>query len=225
MLGVGNVLVIAPHPDDEVLGCGGTIKKLASEGAKVYILIMTRGKKGKYSDSQIENVRNEAVTAHKLLGITRTRFLDYPAPDLDLIAKADISASIKEIIEELRISTLFLPHRGDIHNDHKVIFDAGLVASRPVQGCPVTRIFSYETLSETEWAAPFSSDAFIPTYFVNISGFLEIKLNAMKCFKSQLREFPNSRSLQSIESLAKLRGCTVGYDLAEAFMTIRIIEY
>ena len=219
-----NVLVIAPHPDDEVLGCGGTIKKLTSQGIKVIVLIATRGKKELYSEERIENVRHEAMKAHRLLSVTETRFLDFPAPELDLISIAELSMAIKKVIEEFKIETIYLPHRGDIHHDHKAIFNAGLVAARPNKDNSVKRIYSYETLSETEWAAPFGDDAFIPDLFVNISEVFFAKLEAIKCYKSQLRDFPNPRSLKSVESLANLRGSTVGFTHAEAFMTIRIIE-
>jgi N-acetylglucosamine malate deacetylase 1 len=219
-----NVLIVAPHPDDEVLGCGGTIKKLASQGIKVIVLIATRGKKELYSEERIENVRGEALRAHKLLNVTETRFLDFPAPDLDLISIAELSEAINQVIKEFEIETIYLPHRGDIHHDHKAIFNAGLVSARPCSNNTVKKIFCYETLSETEWAAPFSDDAFIPVRFVNIADEFSAKLEAMKCFKSQLREFPNSRSIKSIEALANFRGSTVGFTHAESFMIIRIIE-
>jgi N-acetylglucosamine malate deacetylase 1 len=219
-----NVLIIAPHPDDEVLGCGGTIKKLSTLGINTFVLIATRGKKGMYSDERIETVRREAKSAHRLLGVAETRFLDFPAPDLDLVSLAELSAAINQVIVELRIESVYLPHRGDIHHDHKAIFNAGLVAARPVKNNSVKKIFSYETLSETEWAAPFGDDSFIPTKFVNITNEFVSKVEAMKCYKSQLKEFPNSRSLNSIEALAGFRGSTVGFSYAEAFMTIRLIE-
>ena len=218
------ILVIAPHPDDEVLGCGGIIKKFSSQNLTVNVLIITRGKKGTYSDERIENVRKEAREAHKLLGIKNTVFLDFPAPDLDTIAISELSLAISNEINKLKPDTIFIPHRGDIHHDHKAVFTASLVAARPVNDYIVKRIYSYETLSETEWAAPYGDDAFIPDYFVNISDEFSFKLEAMSCFKSQIRKFPNPRSLKAIESLAQFRGSTVGFNYAEAFMTIRVIE-
>jgi LmbE family N-acetylglucosaminyl deacetylase len=218
-----NILILAPHPDDEILGCGGTIKKLANECNKVYVLVVTRGSSKFYSDDKIENVRNEALQAHKLLGVTQTFFLDFPAPELDTVPLADISREISKILTEYKINVLYLPHRGDIHNDHRVVFNAGLVAARPVGEYSVKEIYAYETLSETEWAAPFGDDAFIPTCFVNVEKSLNTKMEAMKCFKSQLKAFPNPRSLETIEALAKFRGATVGFKAAEAFMVIRQI--
>lgn len=218
-----NILILAPHPDDEVLGCGATIKKLSEEGNTVFVLVVSRGSKRLYDQTKVEAVRKEALEAHVLLGVTKTFFLDFPAPELDTVPLADISREISKILTEYKINVLYLPHRGDIHNDHRVVFNAGLVAARPVGNCSVTEIYAYETLSETEWAAPFGDDAFIPTCFVNVENTLEAKMEAMKCFKSQLREFPNPRSLETIEALAKFRGATVGFKAAEAFMIIRQI--
>jgi N-acetylglucosamine malate deacetylase 1 len=219
-----NVLIVAPHPDDEILGCGGSIKKLISKKNKVWVLIVSRGKAEMYSDDKIRNIREEARCAHDFLGVTGTKFLDFPAPELDLLSISELSQAISIVIKELKIDTVYLPHRGDIHSDHKAVFDACLVAARPVNGNSVRRIYSYETLSETEWAAPFSNDAFIPDFFINISDVFSAKLDAMKYYKSQMREFPNPRSLKSIEALANFRGSTVGFNHAEAFMTIRVIE-
>jgi N-acetylglucosamine malate deacetylase 1 len=218
------VLIIAPHPDDEVLGCGGAIKKLTSQNNEVWILIMTRGKEGMYSEQRILNVRQEAINAHKLLNVSGTRFLDFPAPDLDLVSVSELSLAISEEIKIILPDTIFLPFRGDLHHDHKAVFNAGLVAARPLKNSTIKNIYSFETLSETEWAAPFSDNAFIPDFFINISDTFETKLKAMKCYKSQLRQFPNPRSLKSIEALANLRGSTVGFTHAEAFKIIRVIE-
>ena len=221
---VRKILIIAPHPDDEVLGCGGVMKRFAVEGSDVYILIVTRGTPKKYSDERIAKGRDQALQAHSLLGVKETFFFDYPAPELDLISVAAISDSISQLISKLGITTLFIPHRGDIHIDHSVVFDAALVAARPIGNYTIKSIYAYETLSETEWAAPFSDDAFIPNHFVNIEHYFQYKLDAMSCYSGQVRTFPNPRSLETIEALAKFRGATVGFKRAEAFMTIRTIE-
>lgn len=221
---MSNHLFIAPHPDDEVLGCGGLINKLSNHGKNVYVLVMTKGTPRFYDEEKISNVRTEAIKAHKLLGVKETFFLDYHAPELDTYPIADISRDISAIISKYSITDLYLPHRGDIHNDHTVVFNAGLVAARPVGSYTVNNIYSYETLSETEWAPPFSADAFIPNHFEDVTSQMSAKIEAMKCFKSQLKEFPNPRSLETIEALAKFRGSTVGFNRAEAFMVIRQIN-
>lgn len=218
-----NILIIAPHPDDEVLGCGATMRKHATDGHRVYVLIATRGSARLFDQQKVENVRVEALEAHRILGVTETFFLDFPAPELDTVAVADISRAFAKIIADNNIDTLYLPHRGDIHHDHRLVFNAGLVAARPVGNYSVREIYCYETLSETEWAAPFSDDAFIPNAFVDVTNSFEYKINAMQCFKSQLKPFPASRSVESLEALAKFRGSTVGFHKAESFMIIRQI--
>lgn len=220
-----NYLFIAPHPDDEVLGCGGIIRKLAqSSHNEIYVLVMSRGTPKLYPEHKIENVRNEALAAHKILGVKETMFLDFHAPEMDDVPLADVSRSIAEVINRFKINVLFIPHRGDIHNDHTVVFKAALVAARPVHNNTVKEIYCYETLSETEWAPPFGDDVFIPNNFVNVADQFSAKLEAMQCFKSQLKAFPNPRSLENIEALAKFRGATVGFERAEAFMVVRQIK-
>lgn len=216
-----NILIIAPHPDDEVLGCGATMAKYASLGHKVYVLIATRGTKKMYADDKIENVRNEALRAHKILGVSETFFLDFPAPELDTVPLWILSGEFSNIIQKVAAEVLYLPHRGDIHNDHKVVFDAGLVAARPLQFCTVNQIFAYETVSETEWAIPSGNEVFIPNTYENVTDFFEIKLQAFQCFASQIKDFPNPRSLQNLTALANYRGATVFYEMAEAFSLIR----
>jgi len=220
-----NTLIIAPHPDDEVLGCGGFIKKLTLGSIPVTVLIMTRGKRGKYSDEKIERVREEALNAHKILGVNGTIFLDFPAPDLDIISLAEIAESISKVIREMNAVTIFIPHKGDIHHDHKVIFNASMVAARPVGRHIVRQVFAYETLSETEWAIPLGDEYFVPNSYVDITDVFSYKLDAMKCYQSQLREFPNPRSLETISALSQFRGSTVGLNRAEAFVAIRNIIY
>lgn len=218
------MLIVAPHPDDEVLGCGGIIAKYSKSGIKVYILVVTRGTPKLYSSDKIDNIRREARNAHAILGVTETVFLDFPAPELDIISLAEISREISEVIKRFSITDLYIPHRGDIHGDHRVVFNACLIAARPVSDCSVKSIFAYETLSETEWAPPFGDDAFIPNRFVDVSATFDKKLDAMKCFKSQLKQFPNPRSIETLSALSRFRGSTVGFSHAEAFMVMRIIE-
>ena len=221
-----NILIVAPHVDDEVIGCGGLIAKSTKAGSKVYVVIVTNGNLGAPELFPLEGtlkVRSEALKAHKFLGVEKTFFLDFPAPRLDTVPAYKISLAIKELIFKYDINSLYIPHRGDIHKDHGIVFLASLVAARPIYDCPVKNIYAYETLSETEWAPPYGDDAFIPTEFVDISEEMEMKLKAFSFFETQLREFPHSRSLEAIEALAKLRGSTVGKLRSEAFSVIRRI--
>lgn len=218
-----NVLVIAPHPDDEVLGCGGVIARHVSQGDTVCVLIVTRGDESLFSDELIEQGRRELVTAHALLGVKETFFLDFPAPKLDTLPEHIVADAIRRVFNKLQPSTLYLPYRGDIHRDHKVVFDASMVAARPVTGCSVKTILCYETLSETDWAYPFNGDTFAPTVFVDITHFLETKIEAMSCYASQLKEPPSARSLDSLRALARVRGGAAGLEMAEAFLLVRTI--
>ncbi len=221
------VLVLAPHPDDEVLGAGGCIARHVADGDEVHVAIMTNASVGApelFSAARVAEVRQEALVAHQLLGVHRTHFEEFAAPRLDAEPAYPIAMAISRLIRETSAQTLYIPFRGDLHVDHRVIFTAALVAARPINDCPVKRILAYETLSETDWAAPFADDAFIPTAFVDISGFLQRKLDALACFRSQMKPFPNSRSLEAVTALARLRGATVSVQAAEAFHLIRDIR-
>ena len=219
-----NVLIVAPHADDEVLGCGGIISKYSANGDEVYVVVVTNANIGApdlFSVDAIKKVRDEAVRAHGLLKVTRTFFLDFPAPRLETHPSYEISNALAKIIFENNIDTMFIPHKGDIHRDHTVVHYASLVASRPINNCPVKKILSYETLSETEWSSPNAGDVFIPNVFIDITNFLSDKLKAMSCYSSQIKPAPHPRSLNVIEHLARLRGSTIGCESAEAFMLIR----
>lgn len=222
-----NLLIIAPHCDDEILGCGGIISKNVKMGNLVYVAIVGNGNIGApelFKAEGTKKVRSEALEAHNLIGVKETFFLDFPAPRLDTVPSYKISLAIEKIIRQYKISDLYLPHRGDIHKDHRIAYEAALVSARPINDNPVRNIFAYETLSETEWAAPFSDDAFIPQFYVDISDTLEDKLNAFRCFETQMKTAPHPRSIDSIKNLAKYRGSNISMDAAEAFMVIRMIK-
>lgn len=217
------VLVVATHPDDEVLGCGGVIARYSAEGASVQVLVVTRGSADIFPAEFIEQGRRELAEAHRILGVSEVRFLDLAAPKLDTIPGHLIADRIKQCIDELEPEVVYLPHFGDLHADHRAVYYATLVAARPIHHSPVRRLMSYETLSETEWAPPTGEQTFVPTVFVDISNVLEKKLAAMRCYASQIQESPHPRSLQGIRALAQMRGATVSCDAAEAFMLVREI--
>lgn len=225
---MNNILIIAPHADDEVLGCGATMAKLAKQGHNVYVLVATNASIGApelFSPELICQIRSEALEAHNMLGVKDTTFLEFPAPALDQYPRYKMASEMASVIKKYSIDTVFIPHRGDCHIDHKIIHECAMVACRPLANSTVKEVCAYETLSETEWGVPVSSDFFIPTKYVTFSEEeFGIKLKAMSCFKSQLYAFPASRSLEAIEALAKYRGATVNKMRAESFEVLRVID-
>jgi N-acetylglucosamine malate deacetylase 1 len=217
-----NVLVIAAHPDDEVLGCGGVILRHSSAGDKVHVLVATRGVPELFAPELIEENRRELKAAHALLKVTETHFLDFPAPKLDTVPGHALADGIRQVIQRLQPEIVFLPYGGDIHLDHRAVYFATLVAARPSSVCPVRELLCYETLSETEWAPVAGGAGFTPTVFINITEQLDTKLKAMACYKTQLKEPPHPRSLEVIKAQASLRGATVGFQAAEAFVLERM---
>jgi LmbE family N-acetylglucosaminyl deacetylase len=215
------VLVVAPHPDDEVLGCGGVIARHVDRGDVVYAVIVSKGDVDFFAPEFVEQARAEAAAAARLLGTRKLFFLDFPAPLLDQVPTAKMAAAIREVIQQVRADIVYLPHQGDIHEDHKAVYRATLVASRPNSFFYPQRLLSYEVPSETEWGAPLSTSIFAPTLFVNTTEYLNKKLAAMSCYKSQLPPDPEARSLFSINALAQVRGATIGVRAAEAFMIVR----
>lgn len=225
---MSKLLIIAPHADDEVLGCGATISKAVSNGDEVYVLICTNASVGApelFSTDIIKQIRAEAIEAHRMLGVKETFFLEFPAPVLDQYPRYKMSNDISAIIEKIGANTVYIPHRGDCHKDHAIIHDCAMVACRPLANCSVKHVYAYETLSETEWGEPVAAVFFVPVKYntFTVEEF-QNKLDAMSCFKSQLYPFPASRSLEAIEALAKYRGCTVSAVRAEAFEVLRDID-
>ena len=216
-------LIIAPHLDDEVLGVGGCMARWAREGRSVHVAVVTRGRPPLYTDQEESLCREEAALAHQRLGVAATWYLDLPAAELDTLPQRELNASIQELVRSCQPEELYLPFLGDVHLDHQLVFRSALVAARPSPAGYPRQLFAYETLSETNWNAPFLTPAFTPNHYVDITGFLEAKLAAMSCYRSQVREPPHERSLDSIRALAQLRGATVGLGAAEAFITIRTV--
>lgn len=218
------VLVFAPHPDDEIIGLGGTISKRAKKGDEVYVCIITSGQPPLYTEEATAIVQNEARTADKMLGVKETIFLDFPAVMLETVPRYQLNNKIGEIVQRLKPDEVYIPHRGDMQIDHKMVVDAAMVALRPKYEHIVKSIYAYETLSETGWDIPNTVNEFIPTVYEDISNSLELKIEAMNIYKSQLSDFPNARSVKAIEALARYRGATVNMNAAEAFSLIREIK-
>jgi LmbE family N-acetylglucosaminyl deacetylase len=216
-------LVVAPHPDDEIIGCGGTIAWHVARGDEVTVAVVTRGLPEKFDQDSVELTRAQAREAHRHLGVAQTAFLDFPAPVLDITPGYELADALASTIRRLGAQVVYIPHGGDVHSDHRSVHNAALVAVRPVPGCPVERVLCYETLSSTEWGSPHGASAFAPTYFVDISNHLESKLAAMSVIANELQAHPHPRSLETLRALAIYRGSTVGVGAAEAFMLLRAV--
>jgi N-acetylglucosamine malate deacetylase 1 len=216
-----SVLIIAAHPDDEVLGCGGVIARHVAQGETVHVLVATKGIPEIFSAEQTRQTRRELEAARRVLGYSEVHYLDFPAPKLDSVPGHELADGIKGVISKVQAETVYLPHGGDIHGDHRAVFTASLVAARPIGDCTVKKLLCYETLSETEWSPPIGDNTFIPTVFVDITDFLDKKLEAIACYRSQVKEPPHPRSPQIIRALAQFRGSTVNLFAAEAFSLVR----
>lgn len=219
-----NILVIAPHPDDEVLGCGGTIAKHVSQGDNVYVCIVTKGCEPIFPPESVEKVRAECREADALLGVKKTIFLDFPAAMMEEVPRYKLNDAFIKTVQELKPDIVYLPHRGDMQLDHKMTVDAAMVALRPKYDHMVKKIYAYETLSETGWDIPNVVNEFIPNVYNDISEYIDKKLDALKKYTTQLADFPNPRSLKTVEALAKFRGNTVSIPYAEAFMLLREVK-
>ena len=215
------IVVIAPHPDDETLGVGGTIYRLAKLGAQISILLVSGHLPPLYPEKSFIKTYEEALKAFKILKVKDYKFLKIPAT---FINKEDISSLYKKIndfITTRKPDLVFLPFP-DRHIDHRIIFDGGVVACRPIKKSFPKAVLLYETLSETHWNVPGVEASFNPDFFVDISDELKVKINALSCYDSQIKDNP-SRSLQACESLAKFRGSQNGCDYAEGFKVVRIV--
>ena len=214
------VLIIVPHPDDEVLGCGGTIKKHSNKGDEVYLCIVTKAYTPDWSQEFIDNREKEIVCANEILGVKQTLFLDLPTVKLDTLPQKKINDLIAESIDKVKPEILYLPFKGDINKDHKLVFNASMLAARSRIGSLIKKVLCYEILSETEWG----DSLFIPNLYIDISDTLEYKLKAMSCYKSELKDYSHPRSLEGIKILSQKRGMEAGLKTAEAFIIIKEIK-
>ena len=218
-----STLIIAAHPDDEVLGCGGTIAKLASEGVLVHVAFLADGVFSRASgqkDQQIElkDRRTAAQQACNILGVKSVSFGDFPDNKMDVSPLLDIVKAVEELISKHQPDTLFTHHCGDVNIDHRRIHEAVVAACRPQNGHPVKKILTFEVASSTEWQLPYSAPSFLPNYFVDISSTSDKKLAALDLYVKELRPWPHPRSRRAVEHLAHWRGATIGVEAAEAFM-------
>lgn len=214
-------IVIAPHPDDEVLGVGGTLMRRKTEGAKVAWLIVTgiTAERG-WSEEKIKQRADEIKRVTELFGFDSVFELNFPTTQLDQVPMSDLVAVISNIFNTFEPEEVFVPHPSDVHTDHRMVFNAVASCTKWFRYPSVKRVLAYETLSETDFGLG-TDQAFRPNVFVNIEPYIEDKLRAMDIYASELGEFPFPRSHVAIRALATLRGAASGFEAAEAFELLR----
>jgi LmbE family N-acetylglucosaminyl deacetylase len=219
------VLVIAAHPDDEVLGCGGTIARHADAGDSVDILLVADGVSARPDAPQTASERRDcARLAAKTLGAREPGFLDVPDNRLDGVELLDLVQAIERLISRLEPELVYTHHGGDLNIDHRVVHQAVVTALRPLPGRRCKGILAFEVLSSTEWASDAIGHGFRPNHFVDVSATIERKMDALRCYQAEMRPFPHSRSCEAVRALATLRGASAGLVAAEAFSIVRWIE-
>lgn len=220
-----NVLVAAAHPDDEVLGCGATIAKHSQRGDQVHLLVLAEGVTSRDQERQRKKRRQElsalAVAAHrasKILGASSLRLHDFPDNRMDTCALLDIVKVIESSISKYNPEVIYTHHGGDLNIDHRLVHEAVVTAGRPLPGRVAPCLLFFEVASSTEWQTPGSGATFAPTWYVDVSRTLPLKIQALEAYQTELRPFPHPRSTASVEYLARWRGASVGVSAAEAFV-------
>lgn len=225
-----NVLVVAAHPDDEVLGCGGAISKHSQQGDIVNILILAEGatSRAMHRDpdqwqAELSNLGNAADQVRQQLGAKTVHLHDFPDNRMDSCDLLDIVKVIESAIHQFQPAVVYTHHSGDVNIDHRCIHEAVIVACRPQPCHPVKTLLFFEIPSSTEWQPPGSAPAFSPNWFVDISNTLSAKIDALSVYQSEMRSWPHPRSVEAVKHLAHWRGATVGVSAAEAFIVGRIL--
>ena len=221
-----SILVIAAHPDDEVLGCGGTLLKLAHAGAEIHLAFLADGVGARNPDAaqrqaELDQRRAAARVAADILGAASVHFDDLPDNRLDGVPLLEITQRVEALIARHRPVTLFTHHGGDLNIDHRRTHQAVMTACRPQSGHPVRTLLCFEVPSSTEWQPPGSGTPFTPNWFVDIGATLDGKLAALTAYTAEVRDWPHPRSREGVAYLARWRGANVGCQAAEAFMLAR----
>lgn len=215
------VLVVSVHPDDETLGCAGTLLKHKENGDKIHWLICTEVKE----DNVFQEKRNEEIKkVRELYDFDSCHNLKFPTRRIDEICFSDLIESVSNIINKVRPEIVYLPFKGDVHTDHRKIFEAAYSCTKSFRYSFVNEVYMMEVLSETEFAPATKDDAFIPNTFVDISKYMDKKIQIMNVFESEVSEHPFPRSERNIRALGTFRGATAGCEYAESFMLLKAIR-
>ena len=224
------VLVVAAHPDDEVLGCGGTVRKWSNLGAHVKALVLAQGVAARSGVPQealparIEELRSHAKESSMIIGYEGISFEDYPDNRMDSADLLDIVRSVERCVEDFRPHVVLTHHHGDLNIDHRICCQAVLTACRPLPGSPVCELLCFETPSSTEWGFPYYKNGFSPNCFIDISDTIEAKIDGMNCYKTEVRPSPHPRSPEQLYAIARRWGGVVGSEYAEAFEQVFRID-
>ncbi|WP_020062098.1 PIG-L deacetylase family protein [Bacillus sp. 123MFChir2] len=210
------ILVIGAHPDDELLGSGGTLKRLVEEGHQVISIITALGRK-----EEAHHIQQLGRCANKEIGIEEVIFLEHANLELELIPLHQLTKEIEQFIQIYKPSKIFTHHYGDLNMDHYVTFQAVLTATRPLPNQQPIELITFETVSSSEWNIHTNDKSFKPNYFVNITDQIDSKITALKHYDVEMRDFPHPRSYEGVEYLGRVRGMTIGVPYAEAFEVIR----
>lgn len=217
------ILIVSPHPDDESLGCGGVIAKYAEAGHEVSVITISGHLPPLYDRSSYDVTIKEAEKAYAILGVSKSWFLEMPATMIDSQPVKQLNQKIVGVLQAFEPHIILCPFP-DRHIDHRIVFESVMVAARPVGiGKCVELLAAYETLSETHWNAPSIEPNFAPNWVVDISCQIDKKMEALRCYKSQIPDFPGSRSLEAVKALSIFRGTQAGFAHGEAFQVIRMI--
>jgi N-acetylglucosamine malate deacetylase 1 len=220
-----NVLVIAVHPDDETLGCGGTILKHKATGDAVHWLIVTSIKKENgFAASVVEAKLQEIKTVSSMYGFDGVHDLDFPTMQLDDIPFARLISSISDVVGQVEPDIVYLPFKGDVHTDHQTAFKAAYSCTKSFRYPSIKKVVMMEILSETEFAPSTKEDSYIPNMFVDITDFIDRKIEIMNHYKNEIGLYPFPRSERNIRALATFRGATTGCEYAESFMILKEIN-
>ncbi len=223
------ILIITAHPDDEVLGCGGTIAKYAKDN-DIYIAILGEGISSRYqkreeaSKEELSSLKKQSQEVGRFLGVRENLFFDLPDNQFDTIPFLKIVKEVEQVIKEIKPAIVYTHHFGDLNIDHRITFQAVLTATRPINNCSVKEIYLFEVPSSTDWSFGKINNPFSPNIFENISDTINKKIEAMKIYKTEIREFPHPRSLEGLKILAKKSGMENGLNYAEAFELVRSVK-
>jgi LmbE family N-acetylglucosaminyl deacetylase len=222
---MNKILVIAVHPDDETLGCGGTLLKHKANGDEIHWLIATDIKESEGYDISAIKQRNKEITkVEDLYGFTSVNKLDLSTTKVDTYSMSVLVSKISSVIDRIKPDTIYLPFKGDVHSDHKYIFDAAYSCTKIFRHPFIKKIYMMETLSETEFSLSIKEDSFVPNVFIDISKYMNKKIEIMKSYKGEMGEHPFPRNEKNIRALATYRGATSGCDYAESFTLIKEIK-